>query len=47
MPNDQTIGWDGKLNGKQLNPAVFIYMARVEFSDGKTEVFTGDIALMR
>ncbi len=47
IPNDQTIGWDGKYNGKYLNPGVFVYMVQIEFSDGKVEVFTGDIALMR
>jgi gliding motility-associated-like protein len=40
-------GWDGTLNGKPLNPAVFIYVAEVEFLDGSVQVMQGDVLLVR
>lgn len=46
-PNDPDIGWDGSFNGELLNPAVFVYYAEVTFIDGRTEIFTGDVALIR
>ena len=44
QPNDPSEGWDGTLAGKALNPAVFVYYAEVEFTDGRTEIFKGDVA---
>ncbi len=46
-PNDPALGWDGNLDGRPLNAAVYVYYAEVEFTDGKTEVYTGDLVLMR
>jgi gliding motility-associated-like protein len=46
-PNDPTVGWDGTLKGKKLNPQVFVYLAKIRFTDGKTEVFSGDVTLVR
>ncbi len=46
-PNDPALGWDGTLNGRVLNAAVFVYYLEVAFSDGKTAVYTGDLTLMR
>ena len=46
-PNDATTGWDGTYNGQLLNPAVFVYVAEVEFVDGSVKMFTGDVALVR
>ena len=47
LPNDPAFGWDGKLNGRPLNPAVFVYSATVEFVDGRVEVFKGDFVLAK
>ena len=46
-PNDMSYGWDGTFNGKLMNPAVFVYYAELEFVDGETEVYKGDVTLMR
>jgi len=46
QPNDPGFGWDGKLNGKTLNPAVFVYFAEIEFVNGRTEIFKGDVTLI-
>ncbi len=45
--NDPAVGWNGQLNGRLMQPAVFVYMAEIEFIDGTTEVFEGDIVLIR
>ncbi|MFN7118256.1 MAG: PKD domain-containing protein [Saprospiraceae bacterium] len=47
QPNDPTVGWDGTLKGKKMNPAVFVYYAEIKFIDGKTEIFSGDVTLVR
>jgi len=47
LPNDPTFGWDGTFRGKILNSAVFVYSAEVEFVDGETIRYDGDITLVR
>ncbi|MEM8908667.1 MAG: gliding motility-associated C-terminal domain-containing protein, partial [Bacteroidota bacterium] len=47
QPNDPTHSWDGRLRGEQLNPAVFVYFAEIEFLDGIKMIFKGDVTLVR
>ena len=47
QPNDPGSGWDGNLNGKPINPSIFVYYAEVKFIDGTTKQFKGDITLIR
>ncbi len=47
QPNVDQIGWDGKLDGKYMRPAVFGYWIEVEYLDGRTEFFEGDFTLVR
>ena len=47
QPNDPSKGWDGKFRGDLLNPAVFVYQARVRFIDGEKILYKGDITLIR
>jgi gliding motility-associated-like protein len=46
QPNDPAYGWDGKHKGSKLDPAVFTWFADVEYKDGRTEIFSGDVVLM-
>jgi len=46
-PNDPAFGWDGSFRGQLMNPAVFAYVAEVEFSDGEAVLFYGDVTLAR
>jgi gliding motility-associated-like protein len=46
QPNMEQIGWDGRFNGKFMDPAVFVYWAEVEYADGRTEIFEGDVAII-
>jgi hypothetical protein len=46
-PNDANTYWDGKLDGKLLDPAVFVYVVEVIFKDGEVEIYSGDISVTR
>lgn len=45
--NDPTYGWDGNFRSRPLNAGVYVYFAEVTFIDGVTEIFKGDVTLMR
>ena len=45
--NIETQGWDGSAKGTAMPPDVYIYVAVVEFIDGKVVVYRGDITLVR
>ena len=45
--NIETQGWDGSAKGTTMPPDVYIYVAVVEFIDGKVVVYRGDITLVR
>lgn len=47
LPNNPANGWNGRLDGRPMNPAVFVYSAAVEFVDGRVVVFKGDFVLLR
>ncbi len=47
QPNDPGLGWDGRYNEVQVDPGVFVYMAVVEYSDGTTELFAGDVTVLK
>ncbi len=46
-PNQENYGWDGTFRYDELNPAVFVYWARVRFRDGSEDYFKGDITLVK
>lgn len=39
--------WDGQLKGQKANQGVYIYIVEVEFIDGQTLLYRGDVALLR
>jgi large repetitive protein len=47
QPNDPAHSWDGMLRGELMNPAVFVYWAKVTFVDDETILFKGDVTLAR
>jgi gliding motility-associated-like protein len=47
QPNEPGLGWDGTLNGKPVNPAVFVYQATVRFVNGAVQEISGDVTLIR
>jgi len=47
VPNDPALGWDGQYKGMPVNPAVYVYVARVKLYDESVKTFAGDITLTR
>lgn len=47
QPNNPSLGWDGTLNGKTLNPNVYVWKAQIRFRDGEVRWYQGDVTLMR
>ncbi|MEL6867428.1 MAG: gliding motility-associated C-terminal domain-containing protein, partial [Bacteroidota bacterium] len=47
QPNDPNEGWDGTVDGKLMDPAVFVYYAEIEFLDGESIFFQGDVTLLK
>jgi hypothetical protein len=47
VPNDPALGWDGRFRGQDMNPGVYVWWAEVEYSDGTTEVLSGDVTVVR
>ena len=45
--NDPLFGWDGTFRDRDMQPAVFVYVAFVSFVDNSRKKFTGDITLLR
>jgi gliding motility-associated-like protein len=41
------IAWDGFFKGRAMNPGVFVWTVEVEFVDGVTESFQGNVTLVR
>ncbi|GJM31499.1 MAG: hypothetical protein DHS20C18_05000 [Saprospiraceae bacterium] len=47
-PNDPNYGWNGSFrNSGLLNSGVFVYLAKITFIDGKTEIYSGEVMLLR
>ncbi|MEM8585871.1 MAG: gliding motility-associated C-terminal domain-containing protein, partial [Bacteroidota bacterium] len=47
LVNTQSWTWDGRQNGRPLNPSVFVYRFGVTYLDGRSEVITGEVSLLR
>jgi len=39
--------WDGRYNGKLMNPGVYVYLIEIEFEDDITLLYRGDVTLIR
>ncbi len=46
-PNDPAVGWNGTHRGKALQAAVYTWFAEIEFTDGRVELYRGDVSLLR
>ncbi len=45
--NDESRGWNGTFRDRRLPPALFSWLAEIEFIDGVTKVYSGDVSLVR
>ncbi len=46
-PNDAQFGWDGELQGKELNNNVFVFYAKIKMEDGRMELIEGDLTITK
>lgn len=47
QPNDEFFGWEGRAKGQDVNPGVYVYVVEVEYVNGETEIFAGDVTVIR
>ncbi|MCS6928620.1 MAG: gliding motility-associated C-terminal domain-containing protein [Saprospiraceae bacterium] len=47
QPNNPAVGWDGRWRGQDAAVGVYTYVIELEYSDGTTELKSGDITLIR
>jgi len=47
VPNDFVQGWNGKWRGEDVPPGVYVYVIELVFSDGTSEVKSGDVTVVR
>jgi gliding motility-associated-like protein len=47
QPEDTNAGWDGTHRGREANAGVYVYMLEVEYLDGETRIYSGDVLLMK
>ncbi len=45
--NDESAGWNGLIKNQKTSEGVFIYFAEIEFIDGRTETYRGDVTITR
>ena len=46
-PNIPNLGWDGKFDGENLNPGVYVYRIEIIYGDGLEDQLAGDITIVR
>ena len=47
QPNEAQKGWDGTFRGDEVDTGLFTWFAKVEFIDGRIDIYEGDITLVR
>lgn len=47
LPQDELKGWDGTFRGRAMQPGAYIYTITVEYLDGETDTFYGEVNLLR
>jgi len=45
--NEPGLGWDGRVDGRLVNPAVFVFHAEVRYIDGTVVPYAGDLTVVR
>lgn len=42
-----TVAWDGKFRGNEVDQGVYVYLAEIEFLDGRVLLYRGDVTLAK
>jgi gliding motility-associated-like protein len=45
--SDRATSWDGRAEGKEVNPGVFVYLLELKLITGRSEIFTGTLTLIK
>lgn len=45
LPNDPTVGWNGKYQNEKAPQGVYIYSIKIQMANGKIKNFSGDVIL--
>lgn len=46
-PNNESTGWQGDFRGEEMKNDVYVWVAKVQFFDGKEELLKGSVSLLR
>jgi hypothetical protein len=46
-PQSAGLGWDGTYRGQRVTPGVYLVHLVLQFQDGESEVFTGNVTILR
>lgn len=46
-PNDPDFGWDGNFEDKPVEQGVYVYVIKIIFDNDQTQIFAGDITVIR
>lgn len=46
-PGEENTGWNGRVNGKRLDPGVYVFLAEIRFLNGGTKQVQGSVTLMK
>lgn len=46
-PNDESLGWDGRIQNQPAPTGVYVYQVEIEYVDKVVRVFSGDVSLIR
>jgi gliding motility-associated-like protein len=47
LPNDPSQGWDGTSGGHEAPPGTYVYMAIINFAEGRQQLYKGTVVLLR
>lgn len=47
LPDELAAQWDGRYRGQKLNPGVYTWFADIEFIDGTSRIYEGDVSLLK
>ena len=45
--NNPNVGWDGTFRNNYCNPGVYVYVIEIEWNNGETQKFIGDVTLLK
>jgi gliding motility-associated-like protein len=47
LPNSSVTLWDGVFKGEKMNSGVFVWMMEMELLDGGSQLFSGDLNIVK